>query len=426
MRNQTHPVVTLWRSRVTTSATTLRGLVRAVRKWRATSPALLSSVVVAEQCWTARRQLRAIADSRPDLTNDQRSQLLNYNTNTDYIAREFGPEAATLARAARWTNYSYRVTRAERWSQAERDLRRARNDGAFRRRYLAAPRRILREMSRPVSADASLAEITRRVDLLNSGQQHAAITAIRAVLPRAKPIRWVPVQDMPGHTLQARPETARKLGAEVNMSGKAARILPTKGSSRRVHSPGETTWRHGRPISYTRATNDNYVRAFAVIRDEHNLDVALHDREFRLTLPDGYLWGTDDNGIRAVRADSRRDDYHPTAEDCLAGADAIVRALEHNRETRIRISAERAAEAAEVEGVFVCAADSVRAGNCLAGTRTFAERHHLDVRFHYRAPELLTIANGDAGRVRLAVKAAVARHREEMRRGYANLADHAL
>jgi hypothetical protein len=93
---------------------------------------------------------------------------------------------------------------------------------------------------------------------------------------------------------------------------------------------------------------------------------------------------------------------------------------------RLRWAAENAAEIAQNEGVFVCLADSIRAGNCKIGTLNFAERHRLDTSRHYTAIELLAQANGDAGRVRLAITAARFRHNQEMDRGYCDLSEHTV
>jgi hypothetical protein len=171
---------------------------------------------------------------------------------------------------------------------------------------------------------------------------------------------------------------------------------------------------------------DNYVRSFAVIRDNQTLDVAFHTHEYQLVLPPEYMWAKDDHGLKLMMADSRQDDYHPTAEDLYGKntVDRLVHNLNVNRDRRLKLKAEIVADMAETEGVYVGVKDSLRAGNCLSGTRSWAENHQLDVRKHYPAPTLLTMVNGDYGRVRLAIKSALIRHKNEMERGYALLEDH--
>jgi hypothetical protein len=78
----------------------------------------------------------------------------------------------------------------------------------------------------------------------------------------------------------------------------------------------------------------------------------------------------------------------------------------------------------EAEGVYVCAADSYRAGNCRPGTASFAETHHLDLGRHYAAGELLSVSNGNTRFVRAAVIAALRRERREAKEGVCLIADH--
>jgi hypothetical protein len=89
-------------------------------------------------------------------------------------------------------------------------------------------------------------------------------------------------------------------------------------------------------------------------------------------------------------------------------------------------SAELAAivDRGEAAGVFICAADSYRAGNCRMGTASYAQRHGLDLGRHYTAAELAAQANGDTRFVRAAVIAGLRRERREMAAGVCNLADH--
>ena len=102
----------------------------------------------------------------------------------------------------------------------------------------------------------------------------------------------------------------------------------------------------------------------------------------------------------------------------------ITSQLQANAERRNLMKAQMAAEKAQMEGVWVCLADALRAGNCKAGCLAFAERHQISASKHYPAPALLDMANGEAGRVRLAITAASIRHRKEMEQGFALLEEH--
>lgn len=175
------------------------------------------------------------------------------------------------------------------------------------------------------------------------------------------------------------------------------------------------------------------VQSYATCRDFREAVLVIAGEEHRIKAPRGYRWDVDKNGLLLRAKSDRRADYHPTATELLGPIAAIVGTLKENFATRKAAArAARAKEAqrlaairrAEAEGATVCLRDSVRAGNCLAGSLTWAQRHGLDSSRHYRPSEVLSLANGDAHLVALVVTLALKRHREEMDRGFAVLADH--
>lgn len=175
------------------------------------------------------------------------------------------------------------------------------------------------------------------------------------------------------------------------------------------------------------------VQSYATCQDFGEAILVIAGKEHRIKAPRGYRWDIDENGLLLRAKSDRRADYHPTATELLGPVAAIVATLKENFATRKAAArAARAKEAqrlaairrAEAEGATVCLRDSVRAGNCLAGSLTWAQRHGLDPSRHYRPSEVLSLANGDASRVALVVMLALKRHREEMERGFAVLADH--
>ena len=178
-------------------------------------------------------------------------------------------------------------------------------------------------------------------------------------------------------------------------------------------------------MSYSRAENITYVRSIGLVKNPQTLVADLNGRKITVTLPEGIRWDIDVNGLRAVRG---RDDYHIDADDLLM-ADPLAQItllLDKNAALRRETELRQAAEQAENEGVYVCLADSLRAGNCRAGSESFASRHHLDTRKHYPALELLKQANGDGQRVKLAITAAKLRHSREMAQGFALLTEHQM
>jgi hypothetical protein len=322
------------------------------------------------------------------------------------------------------------MTRSD-WEQAVRartadpEAKRARHDAAFRRRYLAGLRR--RE-AKALAWDATTLEgILQRVDTDETRTAELAevarlrsIVRGRSVSPTALPACTA------GVLVPIDVVTARRMGAYIDMRGKDATLWETRRQSYGNHCAGETEWKNGKPQHYTRATHYNYVRSLALITSPTTVDYICHTTRVRVALPAGYSWDVDPDGLRVVCDDSRRDDYHPDAADLLRrnATEYITGQLRANRERRQMFAAQRAAELAKIQGVYVCLADSLRAGNCPVGTRAFAARHGLDTRQHYEAPALLGLANGEANRVRLAITAARLRHERELKAGYCLLAEH--
>lgn len=290
------------------------------------------------------------------------------------------------------------VPRDKRWSRDQRDARRVKVDSRFRK--------------------SETAKLKRQYGKLWTCPDSEFLTALSAYQKRQKALNiGTPVTPK---KVNISDTTATRVGYNPDRRGKDWSVNATLRESYRVYEPGETKWSGGRPKSYTRATHATFVRSIAIASGTTVRGVA-HQTLYSIPAPDGTFWATDQNGVKLVLSDSRQDDYHPTAADMLAGPVAIMTALRRNQATRREMAAKAAVEAAELEGVYVGMRDSLRAGNCAGGSASFCERHGLDPRKHYTAPELLAIANGDASRVRLAVTAATIRHRADMVRGYSEI-----
>jgi hypothetical protein len=113
----------------------------------------------------------------------------------------------------------------------------------------------------------------------------------------------------------------------------------------------------------------------------------------------GYRWDIDDNGL-CLRGSVG--EYHPTASELQEAAQdrcaALVAALKGAAATRRKLAREARAAArktreqqeqerrilrtAEREGLTVCLADSLRAGNCRAGTLNWATAHGFQAGKH--------------------------------------------
>jgi len=299
-----------------------------------------------------------------------------------------------------------RFCRADRFTDLQRDTKRAKKDKEFARELARglAPRNV-RGIA---AADAYIAAYSDRIDAFAALGRPAKISLTK----------------YPANTrvLPCGGEEADALGVLVCRRGKDWSITGSHRTSHN-HSPGQTTWKNGRAVSYSRAVNTTTIRALAVMLSPRLVRADLNGRLVAIPAPVGCAWNIDSHGLRIARGP---DDYHPEGMDFLADDPAaqMLSKLEANAATRRATALRALAEQAASEGIYVCLADSIRAGNCRVGSESFAARHGLDRARHYGAPELLAIANGDGGRVRLAITAAKYRHAADLARGYSLLAEH--
>lgn len=165
--------------------------------------------------------------------------------------------------------------------------------------------------------------------------------------------------------------------------------------------------------SRARISNDGAILTALINETYHTLQAGK-----------GYQWGVDSNGVHLVRL-SDAADYHPNSVDISAGRKHIISTLRERAETRKKqaTAAKRDAKiikAACKYGVWVCLKDSIAAGNCEVGTKSFAKKHGLDIRKHYRAEQLPSDAS-ESRRVALVILAAQRRQAADMNKGYAEV-----
>lgn len=185
-----------------------------------------------------------------------------------------------------------------------------------------------------------------------------------------------------------------------------------------------------------------YVMSVASCEDFRLAILWLGPDKWHIPAPRGYRWDADLIGGVLLRG--RAGSYHPTASELVAatrdrgrGLVAALKAAAAARKEQERLAKVAAREAAarkeqedeilrraEHEGCMVCLLDSLRAGNCAAGTRSWASAHGLDSRQHYSPSQVLALANGQRQRVALVVAVALRRHRTEMERGYSLVIEH--
>jgi hypothetical protein len=77
--------------------------------------------------------------------------------------------------------------------------------------------------------------------------------------------------------------------------------------------------------------------------------------------------------------------------------------------------------------VQISIVDSIKAGNCMAGTQVWAMRNHLSTSKHYQIQSITDKLDGEnKDRVKLVILKAIERTKQELARGYSLLQDHYL
>jgi hypothetical protein len=179
-------------------------------------------------------------------------------------------------------------------------------------------------------------------------------------------------------------------------------------------------------VGYTSAINNHYIPSFGVLNPK-TLLWRVGNKSAKMVAPDEYIWMIDQYGIKLCHEIRQAEDYHPSAAELWDGltVEKVVEKININKQQREAMEAKKLAERAEIEGVYICLKDSIRAGNCQAGSIGFCNARQLIHTQHYPATKILDLGM-DNQRVRIAIKAAAIRHQKEMAQGYALLEEHVL
>lgn len=258
--------------------------------------------------------------------------------------------------------------RKQKTEGLDREALRAMDDTKFRRRWVAG---LKRQYEALVNIQTTtLMEVSKAATSYPERRRKVKDIARRCVIAG---IRWMPQdpeQVTVGKLVPVSEDWARKAKAPLNMRGVDASIFPTNRFSYGHHTEGSTEWRNGKAVSYTRATNNNYVRSFALINGPV-CEYALHEWEFKFTCPDGYFWRVDYLGLCLVASDGV--EYHPELHELRSKSfDPVSLMVSGIEIARIR-RREQLAESlktlpAGAESCRVTLEDSRRAGNCVEGT----------------------------------------------------------
>jgi hypothetical protein len=179
-----------------------------------------------------------------------------------------------------------------------------------------------------------------------------------------------------------------------------------------------------------RSTFERGVSVHSMFSATNTVSGTIHcgPHQRNVTLPKGWVFDIDENGLFIRRSVLVRSlgpcDFHPTAADLLrmspkeliatARENARVRAAQERQQRQEARALMEQVRRAEREGATVCLADSLRVGNCYAGTVRWAARAGLARNKHHKPSQIAKLAGAaghEARRVMLVIR-------------YANLSDH--
>lgn len=194
--------------------------------------------------------------------------------------------------------------------------------------------------------------------------------------------------------------------------------------------------RYSRRCTFTKLSYQVCYRSCG-LASTRRLLVFFGDTRRILLAPRGWRFGRDEIGLYFVRRNETRINYryHFNSDDCQTIAALRRAALDHEQRQRDWARQKRENQRrdklrdklraqAQTLGVYVTIGDSIRAGNCAAGTRRWATDHGLDYRQHCRAEVLRRAAEIDGSsefQVGRAIEVATERTIDDLIRGYCTL-----
>lgn len=243
----------------------------------------------------------------------------------------------------------------------------------------------------------------------------------------------------PGRILNKLDEMRKPVALEIGATIESSILDGLRSADRRVLWSGVQATNHSEAnrTRQTRGSNSNWSKrstferyivicSIAQVWSPKLLKISVDGRSYEFAAPRGYRWAKDANGVSLV---GKAGDYHPTASELINdGPRGIVAKIKSNAQIRRQASAEvkrqkNLVKIAEKEGCMISLKDSVRAGNCYAGSLQWAKNHGF-TKSHYRPSEIAAKANGETNRVSIVIAMAIRRHRAEMDRGYCLINEH--
>ena len=164
--------------------------------------------------------------------------------------------------------------------------------------------------------------------------------------------------------------------------------------------------------------------------------------------PRGFHFAIDHLGFKIQSNSIKSMDYHLTALDLLPYAikkndyksgQLLVAIAKSNYKERKQVNLKsdifspdpkkvnKVIREAERLQVQISIVDSVKAGNCLAGTQVWAMRNKMNTNGHYQIQSIFSkLDDANKDRVKLVILRAIERTKQELARGYSLLQDHCL
>lgn len=152
------------------------------------------------------------------------------------------------------------------------------------------------------------------------------------------------------------------------------------------HEAGQTEWKNGRPLAYTRATNDTVVQGCFLVRGK-TIEIARNQQYEKFGIPTGYAVSADDLGLFLYRKNDMKNQAHIDWRNALpldaARAEILRLEIARKNQEAEKTALEKLEKstipelALAVFGRFVSLDDSIAAGNCRSGSEAWAAKQKI-------------------------------------------------
>ena len=207
--------------------------------------------------------------------------------------------------------------------------------------------------------------------------------------------------------------------------------------------------RYSKSCTYKKYSYTPMIQSFGYLINKNTMYIRIDSNRGvisrLISSPWGYHFSSDSNGLKLQSNSIRAMDYHFTALDLILGNSQkqpmkeIVRKCKANYQTRKQAKLEsnifsddpkqvnKVIREAERLKVQISIVDSLKAGNCRAGTQVWARSNHMNTSKHYQIQSIYDkLDDENKDRVKLVILKAIERTKQELARGFSLLQDHYL